>query len=320
MQKDAIAVIMSAYNEKEAWFRSAVESVLNQTYDKIHLYILLDNPNNHVLWKAMQEYAAQDKRVSIYRNCKNLGLVASLNKLLGMITENIVARMDADDICYEYRLEKELQFMNQYQLDFVVSSIDFIRNDILERGPDIPCLLPELFAECEKYGNYATHPTWLLKRYVYEQLNGYRKINYCEDFDFVLRAIQSGFRIGRTQEVLLHYRMRTSGISSSYAYEQYEKSVYLRAVYGDGSLVSEVVSEELNRREDFSDEALKIRFQMAKAQIDAFASDLYQRKYVSAGARAFKGILTSGLYRKIFFEILKSNRNVAKVFRKAKIK
>ena len=320
MEKETIAVMMTAYNEKEEWFHQAVDSVLNQTYPKIHLYILLDNPDNEVLWQIMQEYAVSDLRVSIYKNDKNLGLVASLNKLLDIVTENMVARMDADDICCPDRLEKELEFLKRNQLDFVMSGIDFIRADEIEQGPDVPELLPELFAESEKYGNHATHPTWLLKSRVYHQLEGYRQIHYCEDLDFVLRAIQAGYRLGRMQEVLLHYRMRETGISNSYAYEQYEKATYLHQKFKIGDKVKNLTPEELNQCCDFSDEKLKRDFQKTKGQIDAFAAQLYQGKYVNCALQALKGIIGSKLYRKIFFKTLKNNRNMTKIYRKARAK
>ena len=235
-----------------------------------------------------------------------------------MVTESYVARMDADDICCPERLEKEMAFMRQYHLDFVMSGIDFIRNDVIEAGPDVPLLLPELFAESEKYGNHATHPTWLLKREVYQKLAGYREIHYCEDLDFVLRAIQKGYRLGRVPEVLLHYRMRETGISASYAYEQYEKASYLRDIYCKDQQLDAIDPQRLNHRRDFSDSVLKKKFQKEKGNLDAFAADLYQRKYFSCVMKALRGILGSPIYRKIFFETLRNNRNMTRIFEKAR--
>ena len=318
MENETIAVIMTAYNEKADWFCKALDSVLQQTYENIQVYVLLDHPENAELWSIMRTYAEQDRRIHLYQNDKNLGLVASLNKLLTVVTESYVARMDADDICCPERLEKEMAFMRQYQLDFVMSGIDFIRHDVIEAGPDVPLLLPELFAESEKYGNHATHPTWLLKREVYQKLAGYREIHYCEDLDFVLRAIQKGYRLGRMPEVLLHYRMRETGISASYAYEQYEKASYLRDIYCKDQQLDAIDPQRLNQRRDFSDSVLKEKFQKEKGNLDAFAADLYQRKYFSCVMKALRGILGSPIYRRIFFETLRNNRNMTRIFEKAR--
>lgn len=318
MSDATIAVIMTAYNEKEEWLQQAIESVLNQTYRDIHLYVLLDHPDNDTLWQRIQQYAGTDGRVSAFINEENLGLVESLNRLLGLVQESYIARMDADDICLPRRLEQEMQFMQQQNLDFVMTGIDFIRKEQLEPGPEIPLLLPEQFAQCEKYGNYATHPTWLVKREVYQQLRGYRDVKYCEDLDFVLRAIQKGYRLGRMEEVLLHYRMRADGITNSYAYEQYEKAAFLRRIYARGQSVEEVSVQELNQRKDFTEEARKQEFQKAKGQIDAFAADLYKGNYAACIRNAVGGLLGSSLYRHIFWSTVKNNRKTNKIFRKAR--
>lgn len=320
MTDETIAVIMTAYNEKEVWLRQAVTSVLEQTYEKIHLYLLLDNPDNEELWAVMESIAAADERVSIYRNRKNRGLVDSLNYLLEQVNEPLTARMDADDICEVTRLEKELAFMRAQQLDFVMSGIDFIRDEKRTPGPNVPTLLPEVFAECEKYGNFATHPTWLLRTEVYRQLQGYREVSYCEDLDFILRAIQEGYRLGRMEEVLLHYRMRSSGISVSYAYEQFEKSARLREAYAEGKPIREITPERLNHCKEFLDETKKKQFQKQKAAVDDFAADLYQKHYIRCVGRMIKGMLGSSMYRRIFCITLRNNRRTNSLFKEARRK
>ena len=59
------------------------------------------------------------------------------------------------------------------------------------------------------------HPTWLGKRNVFENLNGYRNIYSCEDYDFIMRAIEKGYHLGNVPDFLLKYRVRNSGISVS---------------------------------------------------------------------------------------------------------
>ena len=94
---EKIAVIMTAYNEEKEWVCECMDSVLGQTYDNLHLYVLLDNPDNDVLKDLLKSYEEKDSRVSFFVNEKNLGLVRSLNKLLDIVTEKYIARMDAED-------------------------------------------------------------------------------------------------------------------------------------------------------------------------------------------------------------------------------
>ena len=118
-QDKTIAVIMTAYNESEEWIRASIESVLNQTYRNIKLYIMLDNPDNAVLHEIICRYALEDERITYIRNKQNMGLVAALNELLTNVEEDIVARMDADDICIEDRIEKEYAFMLEHNLGYL---------------------------------------------------------------------------------------------------------------------------------------------------------------------------------------------------------
>jgi hypothetical protein len=72
------------------------------------------------------------------------------------------------------------------------------------------------------------HPTWFVKREVYIRLDCYRDIRYCEDYDFLLRALRGNFRIGMCRDVLLYYRINEGGITRSNSLRQFLTSTYLR--------------------------------------------------------------------------------------------
>ena len=65
-----------------------------------------------------------------------------------------------------------------------------------------------------KIRNIFYHPTWLIKKEVYIKLNGYRNIQYVEDYDFLCRAVLNGYKLGVCDEVLLKYRIRSNSISN----------------------------------------------------------------------------------------------------------
>lgn len=306
---------MTAYNEEENWIRESVASILDQTYRNLRLYLLLDNPANERLKCLLAEYARRDERVTFHVNDVNMGLVDSLNKLLGMVSEPLVARMDADDVADVRRLERELAFMEEHNLDFAMSDVDFLVDGSVEPGPVIPLLLPEDMAQCEKYGNVSTHPTWLLKREVYERLGGYRNLRYCEDYDLVLRALQQGFRLGRLNEVLLHYRLRDSGITKTYAYEQYEKARAIRRAYARGERVQEIDVEAQNMADGHRPKRNRERFEQAKRRLDAFSADLYRGNYGRCMVNLLGGFFTSGYYRRLFCETFYHRIKMDRIYR-----
>lgn len=317
---EKIAVLMTAYNEEKEWVCESVDSVLGQTYGDLHLYVLLDNPENDALKDLLKNYEEKDSRVSFFVNEKNLGLVKSLNKLLGIVTEKYIARMDADDICEPDRLEREMKFLTDNNLDFVMTDCSFLYpNGERGCGQSLPALIGEVFNEASTYGNVSLHNTWLMKKEVYASLNGYRNVRFCEDYDFVLRAIQHKFAIGRMSEETVVYRLRAGSVSSLNAKEQFEKARLLRYMYRKGRSVSKISPEKLNDRFSGYGMEQKEKFAAAKTEIDAFAGSLYGGSYVSAMGKAIKILLLSSEGRRLFFNLFLGRCRLSAVYKKAKI-
>ncbi|MCM1084517.1 MAG: glycosyltransferase [Clostridium sp.] len=316
---EKIAVIMTAYNEEKEWVCECMDSLLGQTYRDLHLYVLLDNPENDALKNLLKSYEEKDSRVSFFVNEKNLGLVMSLNKLLNMVTEPYIARMDADDICEIDRLEKEMKFLTDNNLDFVMTGCSFLYPSG-ERGcgQSLPVLVGEAFNEASAYGNVSLHNTWLMKKEVYDSLNGYRDIRFCEDYDFVLRAIQHKFAIGRMSEETAVYRLRAGSVSSLNAKEQFEKARLLRYMYRKGRRVSKISPEKLNDKfSDYGTEQ-KEKFAAAKTEVDAFAGSLYDGNYIKAMGKAVKIMLLNSEGRRLFFIQFFGRCRLSAVYKKAK--
>ena len=314
MEKEKIAVIMSAYNEQKGWLEESITSILNQTYQNIHIYIVLDNPENELLHQVITAYAGKDKRITYLRNSRNLGLVGSLNKAISVVTEDYVARMDADDISDTARLEKEMQFLQAHGLDFVMAGADFIYEDG-QTGPGdaIPELLPEKLKEVQKYGTVSIHSSWLLKKSVYDDLGGYRDVKYCEDLDFVIRALQKQVQIGRMEEHLLLYRLRSTSVSMAYAMEQMEKASYIRRIYTAGEKLEEMKADLLNQKFGSFPEKEKTKYANAKVRIDDFCDKLYRRHWFAC-VRNLAGGLTSAPYRRIFVNSFRARLKINKIY------
>lgn len=209
-----ISVLLCTYNEPLKYLKLSIESILSQTYTNIQLIIVNDNPKREDMADLLASYAREDSRIKYIVNSSNIGLVGSLNIGLKNAVGEFIARMDADDIATRDRLEKQLEFLKIKNYDLV--GCNAIKID--EDGKEIGCLnVPTAFEkikEYQLYGGCVLHPTWLGKREVFEKLKGYRSVYACEDFDFILRAIQNGFKIGNMPTYGLYYRIRTGSVSS----------------------------------------------------------------------------------------------------------
>ena len=239
-----ISVIMSAYNEKESELRKSIDSIINQTYRDLEIIIVDDNPNNAELKKILDSLT--DERIKLVYNEKNLGLVNSLNRALKIATGEYIARMDADDISFPDRLEKQLRYLQEKQLDLVggwLVLIDDSEGDREIRKYEFPSSIEGINATI-RFGSPIPHPTWLGKREVFDTLNGYRNVRYCEDYDFVLRAAYHGFKLGNVPDYVLRYRIRSTSITNSNRNKQLLLSRYIGK---NRNRIDDVTEEELNK-------------------------------------------------------------------------
>lgn len=312
-----IGVIMSAYNENSDWIRESVESILNQTYSNLRLYIVLDNPNNQELRELLEYYESIDDRVELIKNKNNLGLVACLNLMINIVREDIIARMDADDISDLHRFEKEMKYLDENNLDFVMTganTIDEIGN--VSVGDKIPNLVAKDIKNIAKYGISSIHSSWLLKKEVYISLNGYRNIKYCEDLDFLLRAIQAGYKIGRLKENLQLYRIRSTSLSQTYSLEQYEKAKYLKQAFSKNIAINFLDVDCINNKfGNYSKQEIN-NFMKSKNEIEEFSKLLYSKKIIQCLFNIIKNILSDRLYRKLFVNYFISRSKTIMYYRK----
>lgn len=223
-----ISVIMSTYNECEDHLKASIESILNQTYDNIEFIIILDNPQNHMHLKVIEGYAKKDNRIKFIKNDSNLGLTESLNRGLKYTQGTYIARMDADDIALKDRLECQVQYLLEYNLDIVgggISKIDECGNLLYPYKPMNSNL--RSINWIMRYLNIIPHPTWVLKKEVYLNVGGYRDIHTAEDYDFLLRSIKKGFKIGILDKEILKYRLTVNGISRKFKFKQFLTTNYM---------------------------------------------------------------------------------------------
>lgn len=110
MGKGLISVIMPVYNGQQ-YLRDAIDSIINQTYDKFELIILNDcsTDNTESIIKSYD-----DSRIIYIKNDTNLGVAQSLNKCLKLAKGEYIARMDADDIALPDRFDKQINFLNKH--------------------------------------------------------------------------------------------------------------------------------------------------------------------------------------------------------------
>ena len=103
---------MSLYiKEKPEYLRLAIDSMLGQTVVPDEIVIVEDGPLTDDLYAVLDEYKEKFPQIiRTVRNEKNLGLGLALNAGLKECRNELVARMDTDDISKPDRCEKQLKY------------------------------------------------------------------------------------------------------------------------------------------------------------------------------------------------------------------
>lgn len=199
-----ISVIIGIYNGAETVER-AVLSVLNGTYRNIEV-IAIDDGSTDNTSEILQKLASRDSRLKVYRNAKNVGLAATLNRCLDLASGEYIARQDADDLSHPMRLEKELAYLTRREdLSFVGTSARLVHNG---KPWGIRSYPSEVNIATVLRYNPFIHPTMLFRRSALVAVNGYLNLprtRRCEDYDLVFRLYAAGFKGGNTKEILFDY-------------------------------------------------------------------------------------------------------------------
>lgn len=205
-----IAVLMSVYrNDTKGALEEAVKSVLRQTFSEFDFHIQCDG----VIDKECKNYlnSLTDKRIHIYQRTENYGLAYSLNELISRVTSlnyDFYARMDADDICFEDRFEKQIAFLQGNNLDIVGGQIiefGINQKDIISKRV-VPCHHDEM-VNLMKFRSPFSHPTIIMRAKVMETLKGYDYEIFPEDYEFFVRAYLQGFKFGNVPGNVLWFRL-----------------------------------------------------------------------------------------------------------------
>lgn len=228
-----ISVVMSTYKEPIEYIEQSINSILNQTYRDIEFVIIVDNPDNAEHIEYIQNRMSGDSRIKLSINEKNCGLTESLNRAIALARGTFIARMDADDIAEVDRLECQLAYLIENNLDLVGCNM----RDMDENGNIIQGAItryPTLDGIIKNYlktNSAVPHPTWLVRKSVYLESGFYCDFPACEDYEFLTRIAIDGKRLGNVCAPKLRYRINSAGISCSKRVSQKTSLYYVRKNY-----------------------------------------------------------------------------------------
>lgn len=207
-----ISIVLPIHNG-ERFLSETINSILNQTYNNFEL-ILVENCSSDSSLEIVRSY--KDKRIKLVfeRRC---GIPFAYNRGFIEATGDFIVVHDQDDISTPNRLESQLQFLINNNLDLCGSGFDIVD----EKGQLIKTLIPPTnqvqINEKLFYDFFAIfNPTLIIKKKTLVSLNYFNtNITIGADYDFLFRAL-SKYKMGNNPSILLKYRYHKSSSSKRY--------------------------------------------------------------------------------------------------------
>jgi glycosyltransferase involved in cell wall biosynthesis len=206
----SFSVLMSVYiKDDPSHFKISLDSIINQSLSPDEIVIVLDGAVSELIIKEIKLQQSFGINILVVKLNQNIGLGPALKIGLENCTNEIIARMDADDISIYNRFEIQYNMLiNNFNLAVVGS----IMNEFLFEPNDLNHYrsLPYDYKSVLKYSKYRSplnHPTVMFRKSILLKVGSYENVPNFEDYFLWLKILKQGFYIENYNKPLLYFRM-----------------------------------------------------------------------------------------------------------------
>jgi len=210
VEEPKVSVSMLLYNGRTHLLKRAVQSVLDQTYTNWEL-ILQDDCSTDGTFEMAVGFALLNKRVKIFKNKTNLGIVKNRAAAFRNTTGDLICHVDNDDFIYPHALEVMVKtFKENPGIGFAFSDTAYALEDHIvyayaaHKGPGGPL------------SEYGWRHLGMYRRTAYNATKGYNEelTAPCEDRDLFMQIAEK-YPFARVAEPLYLYNMSGNRSSST---------------------------------------------------------------------------------------------------------
>lgn len=223
-----VSVIIGIHNG-QSYIKETIESLLCQTYQNFEI-IAVVNCSNDATIQILKNF--NDERIKIYETdiCQ---LAFNLNYGLHVAQGEYIARIDADDIAKNDRLEKQLKCFNDNDYDVIGSNVILIdENSCVIDKKQYPQNNTQIRRKIY-YSNPLAHPSIMFKKETLIRISGYLNGKRSEDYDLWIRLMRDkNITFYNMQEYLTFYRLHSNQVKGDcYAYAEIAGYFVREAIY-----------------------------------------------------------------------------------------
>lgn len=211
MIRNSFSVVMSVYHRDNAdYFDRALQSITeNQTLLPTEIVLVCDGPLGEKLDSVIDKYQGEYPIFNIIRLPENKGLGNALKVAVENSNNEIIARMDSDDVSIPNRFEQQLKyFADHNDIDIVGGDItEFVNNEENIVGKR---QVPVENNDIRKYMKTRcamNHVTVMFRKEAIQSAGGYLDWFWNEDYYLWIRLCLKGAVFANTGTVLVNVRV-----------------------------------------------------------------------------------------------------------------
>lgn len=204
------SVLMSVYAKENANnFRTAIYSMINQTIKPDEIVLVEDGPLTEELYDVINEVKKMHPGlITSVVHKKNLGLGLALQHGVEAARNEIIARMDTDDIAVLERCQMQLDFMNTHRDISVVGGqieefIGAVSNIVGKR--EVPITDVELKKYIQKRCPF-NHMTVMFRKSDILEVGNYQEWFWNEDYYLWIRLVIAKKKLANLPNILVKVR------------------------------------------------------------------------------------------------------------------
>ena len=203
-RRSTLVSVLVPVRDAEAYLDEALRSLAQQTHEDLEV-IVVDDGSRDASRDIAREWARRDRRFRVMQQ-EPRGFVAASQRACAEARGRYVAAMGADDVARPRRLELQLAVLEDEGLDACGGGVGYFPDvtDGLRRYErwlnsltTVEAARRDLFVECP-----IGHPTLFARAGAV----AYRRVDWPEDYDVVLRLWAAGGRFRNVDERVLDWR------------------------------------------------------------------------------------------------------------------
>ena len=193
----------------EKYIKSAINSVLNQTFKKWELIIVDDNSNARTV-KILKNY--KNKKIKLIFLKKNKGAAYCRNLAIKNSTGKYLAFLDSDDVWNKKKLSLQYSFMENNQFTFTYTNYELIDSKDKSIGLVVA---PKKFTFNSFIKNTTIGTSTMMIKKSTSKTIKFTNTLICEDYYYKCKLLKKIGSANLLDHVLSKYRIRKDSLQSN---------------------------------------------------------------------------------------------------------